>query len=411
MEILVVSAHAPYDGIGKAGEKTHNYYLKQLKTHGNNVYTICFCNKTDENKLDFEKYGIENAVFVESNNKCIQMINKIKRLVHIAVFPNDKYANFVPHYKVKYIRAQIERYIASGKRPDCIILEWTHMILLVDIIRKYFPSVPIVASSHDVNYVGSRRYWEQENNFFVKYFRKKQHLNLKKREIVALSKCDVIVSQNENDINILKANDLLKNKKYYRIVPYYDNYGSIRRNPKENIIIFYGAMDRSENYKSVQWFIENVFSKLKDYQFIIMGGNPTQDIKRYVSPNIKVTGFLPIEEVQHYFSICKCMVVPLRLGSGIKVKILEAFSAGIPVLTNEIGIEGILADAGREYFHCETPDEYLSVLNDLQTAKIDSEKIGENAKQFVKVKHNLEESALNYMQMLNTICNQSKKVI
>lgn len=404
MEILVLSHSAPYDTVGTAGEKTHNFYLKAMKEAGNSVRLISFCDSSAHKKLDLDKYQIKNKVFIENNSGISGKFRKIKRALRIIFCPHDNYGNFISKERRKKVCSVLKEYKFTKYQPDCIILEWTHMILMVDLVKLFFPKAKIVASSHDVNYIGSMRYWMYERNKLVKYFRKRQYLNLKRCEVTALSKCDLIVPQNMNDIKIFQQSKLLANKEFFRIVPYYDDYSDNTRDSISNTIVFYGAMGRSENYLSVQWFIENVFNKLTDYDFIIIGGGATEAVRKYESEHIKVTGFLPLEEIKDYFTQCKCMVVPLQLGSGIKVKVLEAFSAGIPVLTNSLGIEGIYAHDKTEYIHCESAEDYIDVLNKAMDSKLDLESIGQAAKKFVKENHSLKHSKDAYIKKLVELC-------
>lgn len=97
-----------------------------------------------------------------------------------------------------------------------------------------------------------------------------------------------------------------------------------------------------------------------------------------------------------------CMVAPLVLGAGIKVKIIEALSSGIPVLTNEIGIEGIHAETGRDYLLCRTPEEYAEAIQKAANGKLDS--IGENGRRFVSTEFNVEGSIENYKERIVNLC-------
>lgn len=96
------------------------------------------------------------------------------------------------------------------------------------------------------------------------------------------------------------------------------------------------------------------------------------------------------------------MVAPLVLGAGIKVKIIEALSSGIPVLTNEIGIEGIHAETGRDYLLCRTPEEYAEAIQKAANGKLDS--IGENGRKFVSTQFNVEGSIENYKKRIVNLC-------
>ena len=90
------------------------------------------------------------------------------------------------------------------------------------------------------------------------------------------------------------------------------------------------------------------------------------------------------------------MVAPLILGAGIKVKILEALSAGVPVLTNSIGIEGIPVYSGIEYIHCESDEEYKSIISNIINDEDRLNKISLNAQKFMKENYNLSESINKY---------------
>ncbi len=403
MEILEIAIATPCDDVGTAGEKTVNHYLKAMQKEGMDVFFVGIGDIKDSGKVDLGRYGIKNHILFERRKGVDALCRKVHRAVQIVFCPHERYANFISMERRKRICGALKEYKAEGHNPECIILEFTHIILMVEDIKKIFPKSRIIASSHDVDYVGSYRYWLNETNIVLKYFRERQYKNLKTREVDALSGCDVIVLQNDNDLKILRSHKELKDKHFHRIVPYYDDYSDVVRKEPENFIVFYGAMGRRENYRSVQWFIENVFRRLEGYKFVIIGGGVTAEIKKYAGDNILITGFLPIGKIKEYFSRCRCMVVPLQLGSGIKVKILEAFSAGIPVLTNSIGIEGIGAENGKEYVHCDSAQEYINVLEMALRDGRKLEEIGRGGREFVGKKHNLAASTGEYMKFLSQI--------
>ena len=133
----------------------------------------------------------------------------------------------------------------------------------------------------------------------------------------------------------------MNEEKIQWLVPYYSNMSGCARKSNNRDILFFGAMSRPENYLSAIWFIENVMPLLNDLdvRFVIVGSKPPEELKRFKSDRIVITGF--VNDTLPYFESSMCLVAPLVLGAGIKVKILEAMSSGIPVLTNDIGIEGI----------------------------------------------------------------------
>lgn len=405
MDVLVLSFSTPHDNASSAGEKTHNLYLKSIaKEPDFEVSLIGMCDSFKAERLDLEQYEIKNRLLIENHTGLEEIKRKCVRFFRFTLQSKDKYAHFLNHTEVSFFRKELERLKTESYKPDVIILEFTQCILLIEDVKRVYPDVPIIASSHDVSYMGSKRIMEYENNPIKKFFRKRQYQNLKLREKDAISKCDLILPHNINDIVIFLKEPELKQKHFDDIVPYYDYYADVNRNPEPHLLIFYGSMSRNENYLSVIWFIENVFNKLDEtYKFIIIGGNPHKRLKKYANERIILTGFVELEEVKKYFSKCMCMVVPLLLGSGIKVKILEAFSGGVPVITNSIGIEGIYAEAGKQYIHCESAEDYIESLKEIDECKINLEEIGRSAKEYVYSEFELEKSAKKYISYIHEL--------
>ncbi len=405
--IMVISFCVPYDNVGHAGGKTHNYYLKKMnEVAGFKVNLISFGLESEREKLDLKQYGIGNRVFFISGNK----LQKAKRGVQNLTTkynPFDKRGNMLPKYYEDTVIHELKRIKNEGHIPDIFVLEWTQMVFLAGRIKSIFPKAKIVASEHDVSYLGFLRKYEfaQQDGERKKYFR--FYKNIKREELDALKYCDIVSPHNKKDQKLL-IEDGVAASKVYPIVPYFDDYSKIKRKPIENRIMFYGAMARPENYLSAMWFLEEVMPmmKNKNVEFVIVGSNPPDNLRaaaehyNSIAENSKVTitGFVP--EVDEYFETAMFMVAPLVLGAGIKVKIIEAMSAGMPVLTNDIGIEGIEAEDGKDYLHCTSASDYINTIGKILDGRVDADQISINARAFIGNNFNLEESAREYMNRL-----------
>jgi glycosyltransferase involved in cell wall biosynthesis len=120
----------------------------------------------------------------------------------------------------------------------------------------------------------------------------------------------------------------------------------------------------------------------------IVGKNPPPDFVRLAEdPNsgVIVTGF--VEELDPYFAKSAIMVIPVRAGGGMRVRILEAFARGIPVITTSIGLEGIQARPGIDVLVSDDPVDFAnSVLNLLRDKDL-QEKLASNGRQLVEEKY------------------------
>jgi GT2 family glycosyltransferase len=115
-------------------------------------------------------------------------------------------------------------------------------------------------------------------------------------------------------------------------------------------ILFIGGFVHRPNVDAVNYFVNEILplvrKKLPDAIFFIVGSSVPKEILQYNSENISVTGFVP--NVGPLFESCRLFVAPLRYGAGIKGKVGQALSYGLPVVTTSIGAEGMRLRSGHE---------------------------------------------------------------
>jgi glycosyltransferase involved in cell wall biosynthesis len=116
-------------------------------------------------------------------------------------------------------------------------------------------------------------------------------------------------------------------------------------NPKPTLL-FVGSMDYHPNVDAVTWFSLAAWPEVArnhpDLQFTIVGRQPSPAVQALASERIRVTG--TVDDVRPFYASALAAVVPLRSGSGTRLKILEAMAAGVPVVSTRLGAEGIEAE-------------------------------------------------------------------
>lgn len=408
MKLLVVSWRMPWDGVASAGRKTHNYYLKRLgKVYHDNLFLISFCE--DENLIhcDLDRYGIQKEIIsikMDFISKIIRGIRSLSSKWNLF----DSYGGISPGWYLHEVYKRVKQVKKKGFVPDIIILEWTQMLFAYKKLKSIFPDAKFVASEHDVSYLSYKRKIDYANKGMSRYIAFLKYKNLRKTELDTLNHLDFVFLHNMKDMNLLIKDGLEKDKMNW-IVPYFmKSSQKYKYSPQKKDIVFFGAMARPENYLSAIWFIENVLYNLenKSIKFYIIGGNPADQLKKYKSNRVILTGF--VDNVHEYFQKAMCLVAPLVLGGGIKIKVLEGLAFGIPVLTNTIGIEGIPAVNGRDYLHCESKKEYIDTINKMCLGKIDIKDIPKNARNFVSNNFQIDKSFSYYNQELQNLVSNKK---
>jgi glycosyltransferase involved in cell wall biosynthesis len=395
-KLLVISRFCPSDAARYAGSKTHNYYLKRL-ARDFDVRLISFAAPGECPAPDCAKYGIENDVsIVDGGPRNIPLF----LLYNWQNAPNyfgrtlGLINGYLAHILLRKLRALKDR----GYAPDIVLLEFTQILLMVKAIQKLFPHALYVASEHDVTFLRMRRQYEAARGP-ARIKERLRYAGLAKAELASLRLVDGIAPHSAADADILVTSGLPA-ERIHTIAPYIADFSSVARSPRGKQILFYGAMDREDNYKSVLWFMERVFFPLlsPSYTLCILGARPHRSLDKFKSERVTITGFVP--DIGAYFSESLCMAAPLLLGAGIKVKVIEAMSAGLPVLANKIAIEGIPAEPGVHYLHCEQPGDYKAALDAINAGRVDCAALSKNARDLVAAAFNPDSSYASYRDFI-----------
>ncbi len=142
-------------------------------------------------------------------------------------------------------------------------------------------------------------------------------------------------------------------------------------------ILFTGTLDYRANVDAVQWFVNEVLPRVQavwpDLRFVVVGRNPTAAVLELGGRRVvEVVG--EVADVRPWFHNAAAYVVPMRIGGGVRLKLLEALAMGQPVVSTPMGAEGIDGlQPGVHALLAERPDDFavrlLSVLNDQDLAE------------------------------------------
>ena len=132
-----------------------------------------------------------------------------------------------------------------------------------------------------------------------------------------------------------------------------------------HVLTFIGPEAHDPNYDGVMWFLENCWmelqSKNSDYRLRIIGkwSKKTADQIQQQYPNVEFAGF--VDDLGEALA-GTVMIVPLRVGSGIRMKILEAGAIGVPVVSTRVGAEGLPVEDGENILLADTPETFVEAI-------------------------------------------------
>ena len=169
-----------------------------------------------------------------------------------------------------------------------------------------------------------------------------------REEFRLLSSVEHVLTLSEKDRQLAQTLYALPSVGVKDFVPP-DWHARVRRDQVEpEALLFFANFDRPENRDAARWFALEVLPEIRlarpEVNLTLLGNGSDRLSKELACPGVHGTGF--VEDPSPHFSRCSLVVAPLLAGAGVKFKVLEALSAGVPVIGTPIALEGIEPQRG-----------------------------------------------------------------
>ena len=141
---------------------------------------------------------------------------------------------------------------------------------------------------------------------------------------------------------------------------------------KPSTIVFTGNMSYAPNVDAARWLVKEimplVWSQIPSATVLLAGADPKPAVKALAGPNVTVTGRL--DDIRTAYASAKMFVAPMRIGSGMQNKLLEAMSMGLPCVTTSIAATPLGATTGEHLLVGDTAEEIADLIVKLTIEEI-----------------------------------------
>ncbi len=277
--------------------------------------------------------------------------------------------------------------ILKSQQFDVIQLEGLYLCPYIPLIRQYSKAL-IAYRAHNIEH----EIWSRSKKLaggFKRIYLAMLTQRLKKFEMSYLNEYDVLVSITERDGQVL---DYLGNNKPRITSQTGIDLSTLVPTAKDlefPSLFHIGSLEWGPNQEGLLWFIDKcwplIHKQYPELKFYIAGRNAPQWLEhRLQMENVVFLG--EIEDAYQFMNSKAVMIVPLRSGSGMRIKIVEGLALGKAIVSTSIGVEGIAATDRENILIANNPNEFLKAISELIENKELYKTICKNGVQFIREK-------------------------
>ncbi len=392
MNILFVTPFLPYPPI--SGGRLQTFLrLKHLKNKGHRVFLLSLATPNEHSFASELKNIIDDV-------RCIYMKRDLAKLRYL--FRKSLLYEIFTYDEA--FRGHARKFL-EDKKIDIAVFEH----LGVAHYRDYIGLIPSVLSEQNVEHEiveqfvsylskSPSRIWQGQwdkrvRDVYLFLFGGYEQKLVGAAESKALDEFDLCLTCSEEDARRLRTHG---NGAPCVTIPWCVEKPSLQHNPKAKDIydlVFVGSMDWEPNRDAMKWFVKEIFPlvrrELKNMRLLIAGSSMSEDIRELDNgKDILVKGFVP--DISTFLLQGDIFIAPIRMGGGVKVKVLEAMSYGIPVVTTSKGAEGLQARNREHFFIADSPEEFVESISTLANGKDLRLSMGMKGREYISRYHGVD---------------------
>lgn len=266
--------------------------------------------------------------------------------------------------------------------------------------------VPVVHFSHNVEHRLWQRLCRNESRLWRRALLEIEWRKMRRCEARACTDAQLTIAVSQADRDSLAA---LAPDARIRAITTGVDISFFRPNgatEKPNSLVFTGAMDWYPNEDGILDFIDSTLPLVRrdipDASLTVVGRNPTMRLRSAAArAGVQITG--TVQDVRPFVADAAVFVVPLRVGGGTRLKILEALAMGKSVVATTIGAEGLPLTNGEHFIAADAPPDFARALVSLLREPARRKALGDAGRQLVEQHHSWAQVAAHFEQLCKEV--------
>jgi len=267
-------------------------------------------------------------------------------------------------------------------------------------------SVPVVLFEHNVEYMIWERMANVEQSRIKRILLEIEWRKIRLFESESCRTVNLTIAVSKNDCNVLKGISPSARITYVPTGVDLDYFMPLNMSEDDNELVFFGSMDWRPNEDAIMHFLDTTFPLVRNVipkaNLTVVGRNPSVALMaRAERGKVKITG--TVEDIREYVAGASVCIVPLRIGSGTRLKIMEALAMGKAVVSTTIGAEGLALTANHHIALADEPQEFANEVIRLMRDRERRKSLGDEGRRLVAERYSWRQVTGNFMDKCNEV--------
>lgn len=360
LHVAVLDEELPYPLT--SGKRIRTYHLLARLAHRHRITLLCHRNPDGAESAaaedEFRRRGIETVVV----DRVVPPKSGARFYARLAGNLLSPLPYSVATHASPALAAAVAR-LAADDPPDLWHCEWTpYAQVLRDGLGPGLDQARWVVMAHNVESLIWQRYAEAEANPLKRWYVRRQRHKFERFERWAYTACTRAIAVSPEDAALMRQRFGVERPEVVENgvdVRFFRPQRDVERDPAR--LLFLGSLDWRPNLDAVTLLLNAVWPRVRaevpHASLAIVGRKPPDWLRRQVAGRPGVRLYADVPDVRPFLATCGLLVVPLRVGGGSRLKILEALAMGTPVVSTRLGAEGLALTPGRDLTVTDTPEE------------------------------------------------------
>jgi glycosyltransferase involved in cell wall biosynthesis len=384
LRVLVLDEELPYPP--DAGKRIRTWNLLRRLAQRHTISLLCYGEPHDPSAGVLEQAGIRvHLVAPPASMRGSHL--------YLRLFANlfSRYPYSVEKHFSKEFQSRVHE-LAAAEQVDLVHCEWTPYSRFANGLKEN----PVLITSHNVESQIWFRRAKQSRGIIQRLFFNLQAIKMERFERRALQNAQVVTAVTTEDVRVMRS----WNARSVRLVEngvdleYFKPCAEIGNEPE---LLFLGSLDWFPNIDALDYLLECIMPIVRSLQpsvrLRIVGRRPSKELATRVAKLGWAELVSDVPDVRPYLAQASVVVVPLRIGGGSRIKILEALASGKALVSTSVGAEGLAVTDGENIRIADEPAQFAQGVLELLASPEGRHRLGRSGRALVEKRYGWQEIA------------------